>query len=298
METLTKIWHFPLVELAGGGSLTIGQVVLSVLTVLVGWYLSHRVVRIIGRRLNKLRMREDASQTVQRVVFYVLLLVVVATALSMLHVPLTAFAFLSGAVAIGVGFGAQNIINNFISGWILMSERPVRIGDFIEVGGTQGIVEYIGNRSTRIRRVDGVHLLVPNSQILEQPVTNWTLIDRDIRTRVRVGVAYGSPVREVERLVKQAADEHPGVKRAPEPLVIFDDFGDNALVFDLYFWCEANAEGDLRKVRSDIRFRVEELLSEAGITIAFPQRDVHMHQQVPLQVRLLDDNSGKQELRR
>jgi small-conductance mechanosensitive channel len=214
---------------------------------------------------------------------------VAMTVLSLLRIPLTAFAFVSGAIAIGVGFGAQNIINNFISSWILMTERPVRIGDFIEIDDSKGIVEEIGNRSTRIRRTDGVHLLVPNSQMLERKVTNWTLIDRDIRSTVRVGVAYGSPARKVEALIRQAVEADPEIKTEPAPVVIFEDFGDSALIFDVYFWAELTSERDQRLIRSGLRFRIDELFRENGIVIAFPQRDVHLGGQSPLEVRVLDN---------
>ncbi|MEE4293069.1 MAG: mechanosensitive ion channel domain-containing protein, partial [Xanthomonadales bacterium] len=191
--------------------------------------------------------------------------------------------------AIGVGFGAQNIINNLISGWILMSERPVRIGDFVEIDDHRGTVESIGNRSTRIRRIDGVHLLVPNSQMLERVVVNWTLIDRDFRTTVRVGVAYGSPVRRVEELLYQAAGAQEDVLDTPKPIVVFEDFGDNSLVFDLFFWCHAGGERELRVIRSDIRFRIEQLFAENGITIAFPQRDVHLFAKSPIEFRRVEE---------
>jgi len=200
----------------------------------------------------------------------------------LLQVPLSAFAFVSGAIAIGVGFGAQNIINNFISGWILMWERPIRIGDFLEIGDAKGTVETINTRSTRIRRVDGVHMLVPNSQLLENMVVNWTLIDKKTRSIVRVGVAYGSPVRKVEELIMRATDDHPDTLDEPKPVVIFEDFGDNALIFDCYFWIDASGEKDLRKVRSEVRFAICELFEEAGIVIAFPQRDVHLNGKLEL----------------
>ena len=198
------------------------------------------------------------------------------TALDLLNVPLGAFAFVSGAIAIGVGFGAQNIINNFISGWILMWERPIRIGDFLEIGDTRGTVEAINTRSTRIKRVDGVHLLVPNSHLLENTVVNWTLVDRNMRAMVRVGVAYGSPVKTVKALLEQAVQANPDVMKTPAPVVFFEDFGDSALVFDVYFWIDAAAERDLRRVRSDLRFAITELFETNDIVIAFPQRDVHI----------------------
>jgi small-conductance mechanosensitive channel len=217
------------------------------------------------------------------------LILLFITALGMLRVPVTALAFISGAVAIGVGFGAQAVINNLISGWILMSERPVRIGDFVEIDDNRGVVESIGNRSTRIRRVDGVHLLVPNSQMLERVVINWTLVDRKFRTSVRLGVAYGSPVRLVEKLLYQAVGAQDEILPAPKPFVVFDDFGENALIFEAVFWCQARGERDLRMIRSDVRFHVDELCREHGIVIAVPQRDVHLHAKTPLAITVRAD---------
>jgi small-conductance mechanosensitive channel len=237
-------------------------------------------------------LRPDAAHILQRIIFYVLIAVLAITTLSLLHVPLTAFAFVSGAIAIGVGFGAQNIINNFISGWILLFEKPVRINDFIEINEHMGVVERIGNRSTRIRRTDGVHLLIPNSQMLERVVVNWTLIDDMIRTSLRVGVAYGSPVRLVADLILQAVTEQAEVQAEPEPSVVLDDFGDNAIVFDTYLWCEVNGERALRQVRSAIRFRIAELFDENGIVISFPQRDVHLDSLSPLQIQMLPSDTG------
>ncbi len=288
METLKTIWSFPLFRLADGGAILVSQLALVIVLLLIGYMVSKLIERLIRRRLAKTGMRADAAHVLQRIVFYGLLVVVVMTALSLLRVPLAAFAFVSGAVAIGVGFGAQNIINNFISGWILLLERPVRINDYIEIDDHQGVVERIGNRSTRIRRTDGVHLLMPNSQMLERVVVNWTLIDQQIRTIVRVGVAYGSPVRRVADLIKQAVTEQPEVQADPAPAIILADFGDNAVVFDAYFWCEVSGERELRQIRSTIRFRIDELFAENGIVIAFPQRDVHMDTLSPLEIRMVD----------
>ena len=222
-------------------------------------------------------MNPDAIHLFRRLFFILTLVVLVITALDLLEIPLTAFAFISGAIAIGVGFGAQNIINNFISGWILMWERPIKIGDFLEIGDTaKGTVESINTRSTRIRRFDGVHMLVPNSYLLENSIVNWTLIDRLTRNIIRVGVAYGSPVKKVAELFEQAVTEHSDVLTDPKPTVIFEDFGDSALIFDSYFWVNATSDKDLRSIRSAIRFRIDELFHENGIVIAFPQRDIHV----------------------
>ena len=294
MSEFETFWNYPLIRLSSGIEVTVSQIVLTLVVVGAGlafiWFLQ----RTLGRWMRKSQVEPNVAQTIQRLVFWALLIVLFITALGMLQIPVTALAFISGAVAIGIGFGAQNIINNLISGWILMSERPVRIGDFVELDDTnRGTVETIGNRSTRIRRIDGVHLLVPNSQMLERTVINWTLVDRRFRTTVRVGVVYGSPVRLVEQLLYQAVKEQKEVLADPAPIVVFEDFGDNALVFDVYFWCEATAERELRMVRSDIRFRIDALCREHDIVIAFPQRDVHLYAKTPIEIRNLDGN-GKE----
>ncbi len=288
LENFQYLWNLPLVRLGSGQSVVVGQIVLVLLILIVGYLASKLVERLIERRLAKTSVTADAAYALKRISFYALLVTVAMLALSLLRIPLTAFAFVSGAIAIGVGFGAQNIINNFISGWILMFERPVRIGDFIELDDQKGVVETIGNRSTRIRRTDGVHILVPNSQLLERKVVNWTLVDFDIRSIVRVGVAYGSPTKLVSQLMLQAIHENHAIKKSPEPQIIFEDFGDNSLVFDAYFWSEVRAERDQRILRSQVRFRIDELFRQHGIVISFPQRDLHMRTLSPLEIQLVD----------
>jgi small-conductance mechanosensitive channel len=284
MNDFDQIWNYPLLTLSSGHQILVNQVVLATLIIIAGLVLTWYLQRLIGRQLIKAKVNPNVAETVQRILFYGILIVLFITALGMLQIPVTTLAFISGGIAIGVGFGAQNIINNLISGWILMSERPVRIGDFVEIDDNRGIVESIGNRSTRIRRIDGVHLLVPNSQMLERVVVNWTLVDRDFRTSVRVGVVYGSPVRLVEELLHKVANEQADALKNPAPVVVFEDFGDNALVFDLFFWCRATGERELRLIRSDIRFRIEQLFLENGIVIAFPQRDVHLYAKTPIEI--------------
>jgi len=264
----------------------IGQILVVPTLLIIGFLLTRWLTRFLSRRLAAKKTNPDLILLLQRIIYIIVFGVLFITALDLINVPLTAFAFVSGAVAIGVGFGAQNIINNFISGWILMWERPIRIGDFLEIGDARGTVETINTRSTRVRRTDGVHMLIPNSALLENTVVNWTLVDRVTRTSIRVGVAYGSPVRRVADLVEQAVTENSDVLADPKPLILFEDFGDNALVFDAYFWIHAVGERDLRVTRSDIRFRIEELFSDNNIVIAYPQRDMH----VDGSIRVLSDD--------
>lgn len=291
MDKYLSFWNFQLFKIAGN-EYTAGQFILLALLIVVGYHISKLLGNMFSKRLSRTGLRPHVIQTFQRVMFYMLIIGVALTALSLLHIPLTAFAFLTGAVAIGVGFGAQNIINNFISGWILMTEQPVRVGDFIEIDQHTGVVERIGNRSTRIRRVDGVHLLVPNSQMLERVVVNWTLIDRQIRSTIRVGVAYGSPARRVAELLEKAVRADPDVLSEPPPRVIFEDFGDNALIFDAFFWANVGGERELRQIRSNIRYRISETFAAENITIAFPQRDVHIDGLGPVQIELVKNASS------
>ena len=145
-----------------------------------------------------------------------------------------------------------------------------------------------------MRRFDGVDVLVPNSALVENDVINWTLADKQVRQVVRVGIAYGSDVRKAADLLLQAANEQPEVLKEEKQnsQVIFDDFGDNALIFDLYFWLELSELINMRIIRSNVRFRIDELFREAGITIAFPQRDVHLDTLKPLEVKMLDPGTA------
>ena len=157
-----------------------------------------------------------------------------------------------------------------------MWERPIRIGDWVEVGEEVGVVEEINTRSTRLKRIDGVHILLPNSIFLEDVVTNWTRVDRILRSEVRVGVSYGSDVLLVKKLLEQVVLEHEGVLTDPKPEVIFEDFGDSSLVFDTFFWIEMSGGRSLRRTRSELRFKIWKIFEDNAIVIAFPQQDVHL----------------------
>ncbi|OKY27289.1 MULTISPECIES: mechanosensitive ion channel family protein [Thalassotalea] len=234
---------------------------------------------VISKVANVLKARNkdpNFIQLIERVLYVVVLVAIFFATLAVLKVPITAFAFLSGAIAIGFGFGAQNIINNFISGWILIGEKPIRIGDFLELEGVKGVVEEINTRSTRVRRVDGVHMLIPNSKLLENTVINWTLRDKLIRGTVSVGVQYGSNCDQVARIMLDVTNEQEEVLQSPKAQVFFQEFGDNALVFEVYFWINSQVEGGLRHVASNIRFALNREFNQDGIVVAFPQRDIHL----------------------
>jgi small-conductance mechanosensitive channel len=226
------------------------------------------------------------TSALQTIAFYTLLVTFSLFSLQLISIPLTVFAFLGGAVAIGVGFGSQNILNNFISGLILLAERPIRVGDLVEIDGLHGNVENIGARSTRVRTGANLEIIVPNSTFLENNVTNLTLSDTRIRTMVSVGVAYGSPTRDVDRLLREAVASRPDIHLEPEPIVLFKEFGDNSLLFEIHFWINARTIMQAQKIESEVRHTIDDLCRQAEITIAFPQRDVHLDTVRPIEVNL------------
>lgn len=274
--------------LSEGVSISWLQILYSIVFVIVAWYVSRFLAFLLVRKLlSKTKISPDSKAIIQRIIFFSMIVLVALSILTYLGIPLATFAFISGAVAIGFGFGAKNIIENFLSGWILMSERPIRIGDIIEMEGFLGTVILIGNRSTQIRRNDGAHIIVPNSQVLESRLVNWTLNDPYIRTSVRVGVAYGSDVVKVQQLLKQAIEAHELVQREPQAVIIFEDFADSALLFDAFFWVSVQSGKELRIVRSEIRFLIERIFRENDVVISFPQRDVHLNFSDPAQLNVL-----------
>jgi small-conductance mechanosensitive channel len=276
METVSKILNTTIFSIGDGSDITIMQIAIILLTLLIGFWLARWLERKLSRRLEQSKVDAGVVQLIRRLFYILVILVLVFTALDLLNIPLTAFAFITGAIAIGVGFGAQNIINNFISGWILMGERPIRIGDEVELDDMLGTVETINTRFTRVRRIDGVRLMIPNSQLLENTVVNRTIVDRKIRSHVRVGVQYGSDVQKVKHLLDEISTNNPDILEDPAPAVIFEDFGDSALIFDCFFWIEATKERNIRGVRSALRFEIDRVFKENDIVIAFPQRDIHV----------------------
>jgi small-conductance mechanosensitive channel len=199
---------------------------------------------------------------------------------------------MGGALAIGAGFGMQNMLKNLISGLMLLFERPFRPGDIVEVGGIRGTIMDIGVRSSHILDANGIETLIPNSTFIEQNVTNWTLSSKTVRIVVNVGIAYGSPVKDVHKLLIEAAERHGLVLDEPAPQVLFEDFGSDSLLFGLYVWVVINPDISWRTIASDLRYMISKTFDEQGIVIAFPQRDIHLDTSRPLEVRVIADASA------
>jgi small-conductance mechanosensitive channel len=292
----SSIWNYE-VWVIDNRPLTVKKIVVALVILIIGITVARMLVsRLANRVLYRPQIKATTAATIEKLLLYTAYLLVVLYALRMINIPLAAFAFLGGAVAIGVGFGAQNLINNFISGFIIMGEQPISIGDLIEVDGVLGQVEEIGARCTQIRTGDNIHILVPNSSFLEKNITNWTLSDRIVRAHVTVGVIYGSPVEQVHQLLLQACRQLSSIHKDPEPFVLFNDFGDNALIFDVHFWISVQRIIERRMIESNLRFIIDERFRKANIVIAFPQRDVHLDSVEPLKIKVIPaDGSDTQK---
>jgi len=275
-DELRSFWSIELTTSADR-AITPGKILIALSVFVAGYVFARFMMPLLARRFfPRLGFDAGASNAFASLTFYALVGVAFLFALRAVNIPLTAFAVVGGALALGIGFGSQAVISNFISGLLLLAERPIRIGDLVEIAGVVGTVETIGLRSTRIRTADNFHIIVPNAAFLETNVINWTHQDPRMRLRISIGVAYGSPIREVERLLIQAATEHPRSIEHPAPVANFRDFGDSALIFEIRFWIRYDERTDRSAIRSDIRYRIDELFAENGIVIAFPQIDVHL----------------------
>jgi small-conductance mechanosensitive channel len=269
-------------------SVTIGKSVGAVVLLVLGYLVVSWLVRRLERTLiARFKAEPAAARIVRRWLQVILIMVLFVLALDLVKIPLTVFAFLGGALAIGFGFGAQVMIKNFISGVMLLIERPLKVGDIVQIGDILGTVTNISIRSSTIRTADGIETLVPNSTFVESNVTNWTYSSPRVRRSVKVGVAYGSDTRKVSDTLLSVADRHGQVLKDPAPRVIFEDFGSDALAFSLEYWIDYAKGADGRQIASDLRFMIEKALADAGIAVPFPQRDVHVDASAPLRVEVV-----------
>jgi small-conductance mechanosensitive channel len=264
-----------------GLSFEVGSLRFSIkglLLALIIFCLTHVLTRI-GRRLlsekvldarNFERGLKDSIITITTYVFWGLGLIL---ALGVLGVNATSLAVVFGALSIGIGFGLQNIFNNFISGLILLFERPIQVGDYVEVNGVWAEVKKINVRSTIVQTFDNSTVIIPNSDFISQQVTNWSFKDPRMRRHVDVGVAYGSDIELVRKTLLDIAANTTDILNYPLPDVLFLDHGDSALIFRLRFWTHVDK---YFSTTTDVRFQLDRRFRELNIEIAFPQRDIHI----------------------
>jgi len=282
METLGQFFaslktflDIPLLPI-GGTRFTLWM--LLYLFVLLGLliYLTGKLrVWITDRLLVGARVDQGVRQAVGSIIRYLLIAIGFAVILQTAGVDLSALTVLAGALGIGVGFGLQNIANNFISGLIILFERPIKVGDRIDVGGVTGDVVDISPRATTVVTNDNIAVIVPNSEFIASKVTNWSYTNRDVRLNFPVGVSYRSEPELVRRLLLEVAAAHPGVLRERAADVLLQEFGDSSLNFVLRVWTRDHATTP-GVLRSDLNYAIWRKFQEHEIEIPFPQRDLHI----------------------
>jgi small-conductance mechanosensitive channel len=280
-------WNAPLPAV----SLSLVQIFLLIALLIAVFWISSRTKRFLFTRfLVNSGLDRSLQYAIAQIVSNIVLVVGIFIVLENTGIHLGALTVFAGAVGVGVGFGLQNIASNFISGLVILAERPITIGDRVEVAGVAGQVQQIRARSTVIRTNDNITMIVPNTRFIDSPVTNWTHGDPRVRFRVPVGVAYGSDIGKVTEALLQVGQENPNTLKDPAPGVFLDKFGENSIDFELVVWSSEMSYRP-RRYRSDLNFAIEEKFRKAGIKIAFPQRDLHIRdgtlkvQTVPIQDR-------------
>ena len=277
-------------EVRASRSVTVGKSIGAIAILLFGFVMVSWLIRnSVALAERRIGLKSSSATLIRRWLTVVATATLIVLSFNLVQIPLSVFAFLGGALAIGVGFGTQNLLKNLISGIMLLVERPIRIGDLVAIDGLKGRVTSIGIRFSTIHSSDGVDTLIPNSELVEKKLVNWTYSNPDARREIRLGVAYGADVVQVKNLLQAAALEHQEVERSPAPNVTLDDFGDNALIFTLRFWIRLDQGIDGARIDSDLRCEILDKFAAVGIELPYPQRDIHVRTSEPVPVRITQD---------
>lgn len=256
-------------------SISLGNVLVFLISVVIAFWAA-RTIRLVlhDEVLTRMALPRGVGNSIASLTYYLVLLLGLGIALSAAGFQTSQLTIVFGALGVGIGFGLQGVVNNFVSGLILMFERPIQPGDVVDITGTSGQVRDIGMRATRIKTFDGADVIVPNGTLLSEKLTNWTMLDRSRRIEVSIGLAYGSDPREVITLLANVARQTAGIEADPAPVVLFMGFGASTLDFSLRAWTT-----DFDRwidIRSDMLTGMYSALKQAGIEIPFPQRDLHL----------------------
>lgn len=265
----------------------------ATLIILIAYGISRLLQRMLRRGVfERIRLNEGSQSAICRLLHIIIMCIGVFIAIEYTGINLTTLAAVSAVLLVGIGLGLQNITHNFISGLILLFERPVQEGDFVEVGGVQGSVQAVNAYSTKVETLDKVTIIVPNSHFLSENVINWSYQDSKVRIHVSVGVSYGSDVELVAEALREVGRAHPEVLSDPEPQIQFLSFGDSSLNFDLLVWIADPTRQYF--VVSDLNFAIVQAFRERDITIPFPQRDLHVRSAVPINLPTPSENERKE----
>lgn len=280
MEQLLTFLNNEIIKI-GGKSFSPGDLMLLVFSVLFLFFVASRIQRLLVRRIfPRYNMEPGAGDAVGRIVQYIILVLGMMVILQTSGIDISSLGIIFGALSIGIGFGLQNITNNFISGLIILFERPIKVGDRVEIEGVAGNITKISARSTTIITNDNIAIIVPNSEFINSKVINWSLNDNTVRFNFPVGVAYHEDPDHIRRLLVEVAEECDGVLVDPVPDVLFEEFADSSLDFNLRVWSQKYADRP-KVLKSMLYYKIFEKFKEAGVEIPFPQRDLHIKSGLP-----------------
>ena len=274
----TTLFHLGDVEF------TLATIIFLILGSILLLFFSKKVRNILVKRiLQRYGIEPGTSKSIGTIVYYLVLTLGFFIIIQAIGIDLTGLSVIAGALGVGIGFGLQNITNNFISGIIILFERPIKEGDWIEVGETNGTVTKISARSTTVLTNDNVSVIVPNSEFINSRVINWSHNDRDVRFKIPVGVSYNEDPQQIKELLLQVLSEHPGVLKKPEPTVLFSEFGDSSLNFILAGWTTSYIDRP-GQLKSEINYAIHEIFKQHNIEIPFPQRDIHIRSRLTKEI--------------
>ncbi|PIK15443.1 mechanosensitive ion channel domain-containing protein [Halobacteriovorax sp. JY17] len=273
LKTTFKYISMPLFEISGN-KISLISILLAVGVFFLTTTLAKMSEKFMDRFLADKGLDTGVRGSIVRITRYIVLFVGLMITLDTVGISLSSLAALGAVLMVGIGFGLQNITQNFISGLIILFERPVKVGDFVSVKDISGRVVEIGARSTLIHTRDDVAIIVPNSQFISEQVINQSFTGETMRMTVDVGVAYGSDTANVKKVLLEVAGETAGILIDPPPKVFFENFGDSALQFSLAVWI--NDIWDNRETLSNVRLAIDKRFREEKISIPFPQRDIHI----------------------
>jgi small-conductance mechanosensitive channel len=260
---------------------TPSSIVMFVIVVMVFYVFSRLLQKALQTKvLTRFRIDKGTQYTLARVSHYVIMIIGGLLAFQFIGIDLSGLAVVVGLLSVGIGFGLQNVTSNFIAGLILLFERPIKVGDRVSVGHTEGDVIAINMRSTTIRSLDNISIIVPNSEFVSSQVINWSHGDPKVRLVVEVGVSYNSDLENVIRTLREVADENQYVLKYPEPDVLLSSFGDSSWNMKLRVWLKDPQ--NYYKIHSDINCGIVRKFRQNGIEIPFPQRDLHVRSPVPM----------------
>jgi small-conductance mechanosensitive channel len=272
---LYKILNTPFAHL-GETPVSVNSVLFFILSILLLFYIAKKARELlVNKILSRTKVEEGIRQSIGTIIRYAIIVFGLIIIFQSAGLNLSALGVVAGALGVGIGFGLQNITNNFISGLIILFERPIKIGDRVEIGESSGDVVRIAARATTIITNDNISIIIPNSEFISSKVINWSHNNRMIRYRIPVGVSYNEDPDKIKALLLEVAARHEGVLKSPAPSIMFREFGDSSLNFEMWVWTIKYTNRPI-VLQSDLYYSIFQEFKKQGIEIPFPQRDLHI----------------------